>query len=114
MRVLRRDASRPIETTHRLMDLGVDSLMAMEVRNSLTKGLQLDTKLPATLVFDHPTVEAIARYLLDEVLDLEGAAATIAVPAVVAADRADTDPATLDGLNDDEVAELLEKKLEEL
>ena len=114
MRVLGRDTSRPIDTRHRLMDLGIDSLMAMEVRNSLAVGLRLDTKLPATLVFDHPTVEAIARYLLDEVLDLEGAAATIAVPAVVAADRADTDPATLDGLNDDEVAELLEKKLEEL
>jgi hypothetical protein len=92
------------------MDLGIDSLMAMEVRNSLSVGLRLDARLPATLVFDYPTVEAIAGYLLDEVLDLDDEGGAVDA----AAQTRGADAAALDGLSDDEVAELLEKKLEEL
>ncbi|MEU9343332.1 type I polyketide synthase [Streptomyces sp. NPDC048278] len=42
-------------------DLGVDSLMALELRNKLADltGLQL----PATLAFDHPNPTALARFL---------------------------------------------------
>lgn len=63
VKVLRLDAARPPHREQRLMDFGVDSLMAVEFRNVLTKTLGLPKKLPATLIFDHPTVDAIARYL---------------------------------------------------
>ncbi len=43
---------------------GLDSLMAMELRNSL--GGALGRTLPSTAVFEYPTIEALARYLGNE------------------------------------------------
>ncbi len=46
-----------------LLDLGFDSLMAVELRDVLRQAFSLERKLPATLAFDHPTIGAIAGYL---------------------------------------------------
>jgi acyl carrier protein len=42
-----------------LLAAGLDSLGAVELRNSLEGSLQL--QLPGTLVFDYPSVSAIAE-----------------------------------------------------
>jgi acyl carrier protein len=54
-----------------LSSLGLDSLMAVELRNQLGSALRPDRPLPATLVFDYPTVTAITDYLASEVLNLQ-------------------------------------------
>ena len=51
-----------------LTELGMDSLMAVEISNRLKKSL--NCKLPSTLAFEYPTLEAIAEYLAIEVLDM--------------------------------------------
>src|SRR5262249_51578794 len=71
MKVLRRDGSNPIERRQRLMDVGFDSLMAVELRNALSRELELSQTLPATLIFDYPNVEGIAEYLASQVLTLD-------------------------------------------
>jgi len=48
-----------------LRSIGLDSLMAVELRNTLQKAL--GRPLPSTLLFDFPTVEALSGYLLGTV-----------------------------------------------
>jgi acyl transferase domain-containing protein/SAM-dependent methyltransferase len=65
MRILRLNAAEAPGRLDRLMDLGLDSLMAIQLRNLLGTGLGLGKPLPTTLMFDHPTIESLAAYLLD-------------------------------------------------
>ncbi|MEU1123078.1 type I polyketide synthase [Streptomyces sp. NPDC005899] len=53
-----------------LRSLGIDSLTMVQLRKRLAK--RLDTTLPATLVFDYPTAEAIAGLLLQDATTLRG------------------------------------------
>ncbi|MGW6295392.1 SDR family NAD(P)-dependent oxidoreductase, partial [Streptomyces sp. NPDC055058] len=75
-------------------DMGFDSLTAVELRNRL--GATLGTKLSATLVFDHPTPNALADHLGAELFPADDGADAGLDPRlreIEAAYRADTDPA---------------------
>lgn len=67
-KILGLDASLAVDPERPLNELGLDSLMAIELRNAL--GLALGQRLPATLLFDHPTMAGLADHLLHEVLHL--------------------------------------------
>jgi myxalamid-type polyketide synthase MxaB len=68
LKVLGLEPTYTLDRRQPLHELGLDSLMAVELRNRLGAGLALQQKLPATLVFDYPTIEALAGYLAEKVL----------------------------------------------
>lgn len=49
----------------RFLDIGLDSLMIVELRDSLQRELGSGDDLPATLVFDYPRIGDLADYLLE-------------------------------------------------
>ncbi len=65
-RILGHASSSTIGRERSLSELGFDSLMAVELRNSLNELTGL--RLPTTLVFDYPTPSALSAYLLGEIL----------------------------------------------
>jgi acyl transferase domain-containing protein/acyl-CoA synthetase (AMP-forming)/AMP-acid ligase II/NAD(P)-dependent dehydrogenase (short-subunit alcohol dehydrogenase family)/acyl carrier protein len=87
------DASQALDTP--LMEQGIDSLQAVEMRNRLGKGLE--TTLPVSLLFNYPTINELINYLEQEVLD---------EPVEKAQDND-----KLDDLNDRELEDLINQKL---
>jgi hypothetical protein len=59
--VLGLDGSTPIDAEVALKEAGLDSLMAVELRNTLMRAS--DQPLPATLLFDYPTLGSLADHL---------------------------------------------------
>jgi myxalamid-type polyketide synthase MxaB len=79
-----------------LVRMGLDSLMAVELRNQLSAALE--RPLMATLLFDHPTLSALANFLLGS-------------ERAVAAER-DSFLEELHSISDAEAEELLKQELE--
>jgi hypothetical protein len=101
------------------MDLGLDSLMAIELRNRLQTVFGLD-RLSSTLIFDYPTSKAIAKLLLAQLgyqpegcgMDPAGDG-ECALAEEVAAKATVHSEEELDRMSNEEVAELLRKQLEQ-
>lgn len=65
--ILGHQDSNAISTTRGFRELGMDSLTSLELRNRLQTSL--NCQLPPGLVFNHPSVEAVAEYVVQHVID---------------------------------------------
>jgi acyl transferase domain-containing protein/acyl carrier protein len=70
-------------------DLGMDSLMAVELRRHLEQGV--GKEIPATLAMDHPRLSDVADYLLSDVLGLTEQASAKARPQLASLATTRTD-----------------------
>ncbi len=95
-KIMRLDEAE-LEQGRSLRDLGLDSLMSIELRNALVA--RIGTKLPATLLFDHPSIAALTTCLAETVFT-----------GLFAAGPADD----LAGLDADALSALLESELDEV
>ncbi len=95
------DPRQPLNT------LGLDSLMAVEMRNALT--VALGKSLPATLLFDYPTSEALAGYLLQVLPSLHSGESTAESPT---SERASDSPARGEQASVQEVQQLTDEEAE--
>ncbi|MFF5854520.1 SDR family NAD(P)-dependent oxidoreductase [Streptomyces sp. NPDC012751] len=91
--VLRHDGPSAIDPGRAFTDLGFDSLAAVELRNRL--GTATGLRLPATLVFDHPTSHALAGLLGDTLFGTGERDTT----TVAARGTADDDPVVIVGMS---------------
>ncbi|WP_100468666.1 type I polyketide synthase [Mycobacteroides abscessus] len=96
--------AQPPAATSRFLDLGTDSLMAIELRNRLHSQFGGKFTINATAVFDYPTIGGLAEYLVGQLPDADAESAE-APPAVESAEaESGTGPAAAS----DAVSELKE------
>ncbi|WP_150494445.1 type I polyketide synthase [Streptomyces kanamyceticus] len=81
-------------------DQGFSSLNGVELRNQLSKSTEL--RLPTTLVFDHPSPDAVISFLLDKASPRREAAPVVPATAFAAARAGDAeldDPIAIVGMS---------------
>jgi polyketide synthase 12/myxalamid-type polyketide synthase MxaB len=88
-----------------LSEMGMDSLMAVELRNALRQSI--GRQFPATLMFDYPTVAALTAYLASDVLKFDES------PAQVSGSEDESDLlGSIESLSDEEVEAAFGKHME--
>jgi myxalamid-type polyketide synthase MxaC len=107
--VLGINPAAPMDPEQPLNELGLDSLMALELRKNL--GNAVGKQLPATLLFNYATVHALTDYLAGEVLKLDAEAIDQGPPddAATVADLTE-----IASLTEQEMAALIDDELDAL
>jgi len=109
-KVLGLETPELVQPRERLFDLGLDSLMAVELKSRLESGL--GRSLRSTLIFDYPTLEALAGYLSTEVLFPD--TPDISEPEEPPSESTQVDLENLEELSEDEAEALLLAELDKV
>jgi acyl carrier protein len=97
---------KQIDSRCPLQEMGLDSLMSVELRNALASAL--GRSLSATLLFDYPTVECLTRHLAKDILKLDVAERAAPSNTVV---PDETDLKELEKMSESEAESLLMAEL---
>src|SRR5262252_367343 len=109
---MRLESPDDVDWRRGLFEIGMDSLMALELKNRLQSGLGVP--IPSTLAFDHPTVDAIARFLAADIFPAEAPVPAAVKPVSTVEREVAAAVEAVRGLDDREIEQLLEHKLNSL
>ncbi|WP_421109827.1 SDR family NAD(P)-dependent oxidoreductase [Streptomyces sp. NEAU-S77] len=91
--VLAHPAPEAIKLGRAFQELGFDSLTALDLRNRLNAAT--GTRVPATVIFDYPTPDALVGFLREKLIGTRDATPPVPVAATVATDG---DPIAIVGM----------------
>ena len=102
LKVLGLDGATSVDPRQPLREFGLDSLMAVELRNVIAGAVE--RSLPATLLFKYPTIDALSGFVLESLHLDDGSAG---------ASAADEDATTVavESLSEDDVRQQLAEEL---
>ncbi|WP_097234120.1 type I polyketide synthase [Streptomyces zhaozhouensis] len=107
--VLGHDGPQAVVPERGFLELGLDSLAALELRNRLSGAT--GERLPATLIYDYPSTVAVADFLRTEILGEEPAAGAV---TAMEEELARLESVMLDARPDDAEAARIESRLRAL
>jgi acyl transferase domain-containing protein/protein-L-isoaspartate O-methyltransferase len=112
--VLRLPTARKVDRDQGFFEMGMDSLMSVELKGRLER--RFAAKLPATLTFNYPSILAVGEFLDDRLFANAGAApsepnAVIVPPEAV---TPGSDPIDADEMSEEALTELLGQRLRRL
>jgi nucleoside-diphosphate-sugar epimerase/acyl carrier protein len=110
-RILGFPEDTPLDGDAGLFDLGMDSIMAVQLKEQLA--VEFNRPIRSTLVFNYPSIGDIAGYLKDKILPalFGGSSETKTPDESPVRDIIDDD---LDGLSEDTLGDMLDEKLAKL
>jgi acyl transferase domain-containing protein len=107
LHILGMATGRPIDPSIPLGELGLDSLLAVELRNTLS--MAVGHPLPATLLFDYPTIDSLTDHFVIDILRIAGDDGQVSGDAEPIAEFDLV--GSVEGLSDDEVDQLLAARI---
>ncbi|MCK4726046.1 MAG: acyl carrier protein, partial [Anaerolineales bacterium] len=111
VQVLGFEHSYKIDVDQGFLDLGIDSLMALDFKNQLQT--DLGHTIPSTLVYDYPNLSVLVDYIAGDILSLK-LTEEIEVASSEESTEVKLTPERKSDLSEDELADLLRKKLKEI
>lgn len=108
--VLRLSGSETVERDRGFFDMGVDSLMSVQIKDRVQQ--LLGREYPASLCFDYPTVSSLVAHLLDDLFGVRESAPSPGQGA--SARRTAVDESAIKELTDEQVAALIDEEMKAL
>ncbi len=105
--ILQFESSRPLEPSQGFLQIGMDSLMAVELQSRLQNALGVS--LSSTVSFDQPTIERLATHIIDTVLS--GQLPADANDELLSAAHNGHEDGAIDSLTEDQLLTLLNQQL---
>jgi acyl carrier protein len=102
-RALGMGSAEHVDTDHGLFEMGMDSLMSLELKSRIEAAMGRD--LPSTLTFNYPTISTLADFLVADPVGGGAPAPNAAPPPSATVDE---------DMTEDEVAALLSARLAKL